>query len=492
MLRTNASWKARSTTCLPGARLIIVNDHVPPNPPSFLADRGRSAPLAVLAFVERASGWGQDDPACYPTASERVPVLMSDGGYYGTLAAARTLGRRGVPVTIADPSRVASALWSRHVTRRLQCPPAWDVERFVGWLDELGRKGPRHVVFPTSDDISFALGLHCDAMNGPLAFYQPDLSALVSFLDKSRLLEEARAAGLEAPETWLPETDAEAERVIRDAGGMLIIKPRTQALLRTHAKGLIVASGDRASKGAYARFRRRNVYAAPLARRFPQMAVPMIQRFYPEADEGVYSLTGFRDRSGRHLVMKAAEKVLARPHRLGIGLCFEDAPVDGELAAGLCRLLERVGYYGIFEAEFIRAGKRSLLIDLNARLYNQIGFDIARGLPLPTLLYDAALGHDQAVADAVASIPRADDSGPRAFCNRFGLAVLVGAKRLSGNMSRVDAERWRAWLRDRQGRVIDAVADGDDPAPMALETAQQLLMYVRHPRAFVRTIALDR
>jgi predicted ATP-grasp superfamily ATP-dependent carboligase len=445
-----------------------------------------------MTFVEGATGGDQDDVARHPMASEPVTVLMSDGGYYGTLATARTLGRQGVPVTIADPSRVASALWSRHVTRRLLCPPAWDVERFVDWLDELGGKGPRHVVFPTSDDVSFALGLHQGALNGPLAIYQPDLSTLLSFLDKSRLLGHARAVGLEAPETWLPETDAEAERVLREAGGTLVIKPRTQALLRTKLKGLLVTSGDRDSKGAYARFRHRNVYAPLLARRFPEMTVPMMQRYHREATSGVYSLAGFRDHSGRHVVMRAAVKVLARPRQLGIGLCFEGAPLDAELAAGLCRLLERVGYYGIFEAEFIRAGHRSLLIDLNARLYNQIGFDIARGLPLPTLLYDAALGRDQAVADAIASIPRSDDSGPRAFCNRFGLAVLVGAKRLSGTMSREDAERWRAWLRDRQGRVIDAVADGDDPGPMALEIAQQVLSYVRHPRTFIRTIALDR
>lgn len=433
--------------------------------------------------------------------AEQVPVLLTDGGYYGTLAAARALGREGIPVTIADPSRMASALWSRHVTRRMRCPPASDIDAFVGWLRRLGQAGERHVVYSTSDDVSLAVALHRTELAEHFVFYEPELESLVALLDKSRLLEHARAVGLDVPDTWLPRSDDDAERVIAEQGGALVIKPRTQALLRTHVKGAVILGGrgggpgaERAGRAEYARFRRRNTYAPLLAARFPDMTWPMIQRFHPEAIERVYSLAGFRDRTGAHVVMKGAEKVLQRPRQLGIGLCFEDAPVDAELADGLRRLFERVGYFGVFEAEFIRAGGRSLLIDLNARLYNQMAFDIARGLPLPRILYDAALGDEDAVARAVAAANAGGSGGhghPRAFCNRFGLAVLVGAKRLSGDMSRDDVERWKRWLDAQDGAVVDAVADPDDPRPMAFEIAQQLYSYVRHPRAFIRTIALD-
>jgi predicted ATP-grasp superfamily ATP-dependent carboligase len=425
-------------------------------------------------------------------SAERVPVLLNDAGYYGTLAAARALGRDGIPVTIANPSRVASALWSRHVTRRLRCPPPSDLDDFVGWLRNLGRAGERHVICATSDDVSLALALNRSELDELFVFYQPALASLIALVDKSRLLGHACAVGLDVPDTWLPQSDAEADRVIREAEGTLVIKPRTQALLRTHAKGAVVVGGRGGrSAGAYARFRHDNVYAAPLAARFPSMMWPMIQRFHAEAIESVYSLAGFRDRSGEHLVMKGAQKVLQRPRHLGVGLCFEDAPVAPELAAGLRRLFDRVGYFGVFEAEFIRVGGRSLLIDLNARLYNQMAFDIARGLPLPRLLYDAALGRDGAVADAIASVARRNGAGPRGFCNRFELAVFVGAKRLSGDMSSDDAARWRSWLGARNRSVIDAVADRDDPRPMAFEVAHQLFSFVRHPRAFVRTLAFD-
>jgi predicted ATP-grasp superfamily ATP-dependent carboligase len=429
---------------------------------------------------------------------ERVPVLLGDGGYHGTLAAARALGRDAIPVTVADPSRVASALWSRHVTRRLRCPPARDTGRFVSWLLQLGAAGERHVLYATSDDWSFVLALHQAELDGPFIFYQPGLESLVALLDKGRLLEHARAVGLETPDTWLPLDDAQAARAIREAGpGPLVVKPRTQALLDTHAKGLVIARDGNGAHEAYASFRQRNTHAPLLAEGFPDVTWPMIQRFHVEAVERVYSLAGFRDRSGAHFVLRGAEKVLQRPRKLGVGVCFEDAPVDAELATRLRRLCDRIGYFGILEAEFIRVGGRSLLIDLNARLYNQIAFDIARGLPLPQLVYEAALGRDADVAARIAALRATEANGdghhhPRAFCNRFGFAVLVGAKRLSGTMSRAEVDRWRSWLRERDGSVIDAVADREDPRPLAFDIAQQLYSYLRHPRAFLRTIALDR
>jgi hypothetical protein len=49
--------------------------------------------------------------------------------------------------------------------------------------------------------------------------------------------------------------------------------------------------------------------------------------------------------------------------------------------------------------EFIRAGGKQLLIDFNPRFYSQMGFDIARGSPLPLLVYEAACGHEAQLAE---------------------------------------------------------------------------------------------
>ena len=49
------------------------------------------------------------------------------------------------------------------------------------------------------------------------------------------------------------------------------------------------------------------------------------------------------------------------------------------------RLCRELGYFGIFEVEFLWFDGRWAAIDFNPRLFNQIGMDIRRGMPLPLL-----------------------------------------------------------------------------------------------------------
>jgi D-aspartate ligase len=426
-------------------------------------------------------------------SSQKPRVLLCDGGYYGTLAAVRTLGANGVPVLVADHNMLAPALWSRHAAGRLHCPPAADMERFVNWARSVGRRYNRPVIYPTSDDVSLVLALHRSELEEFFHFYQPDLDTLLDLLDKSKLARVARAAGLDMPDTWVAGSQHEAEEIIRNQHGHLLIKPRTQSLLNTHSKGRIIIGGREDSVRIYADFSRRNVLAPRLAARFPDWTLPIIQRYHPEAADRVYSIAGFIDRDGRNMAVRAAEKMLQLPSRLGTGLCFQSAQVDFELASKLQRLLQSMGYFGVFEAEFIRVSGRSLLIDINGRLYNQLAFDVARGLPLTALFYEGALGNHEAVALATAAAAAAspDGTGPQAFCNRSRLAVMLRLRRLLGTMPRLEASRWKEWRDADAGSVIDAVADSKDPRPRRADMLLQLYSCLRHPRAFLKNTGYD-
>jgi predicted ATP-grasp superfamily ATP-dependent carboligase len=327
-------------------------------------------------------------------------------------------------------------------------------------------------------------------LSSSFALYQPGLETMMRILDKGQLLDHARAVGIDAPDTWLPKSRKDVERIAREAGGALLVKPRTQVSVRDHTKGALCRPGAKALLAEYDRFVGQGAFGTEIGRLFPEATQPMIQTYHPEATEAIYSLSGFRDSSGKHVALLGARKVLQRPRRLGIGLCFDSAPVDADLAARVVRLCERIGYYGVFEAEFIRSGDRALMIDLNARFYNQIVFDIARGVDLPRLAYAGAMGDEAEIARLVAVVPKDADVQGLAFCNRFGLEVTIGAQRLFGTMSREEAARWREWRTGPGRRLVDAVAAEDDPYPLICDAAQQILGYVRHPRAFVKQVGL--
>src|SRR5450755_2287847 len=170
-------------------------------------------------------------------------MLLCDAGYYGTLAAARCLGRAGVPVVVAAPSRLAPVRFSRHVTRGHVCPAVNRVDRFVEWLEELGAREGEHVIYPTSDEVAYVLSAHKDVLSKHFTLFQPGLETILRVLDKKSLLEEARKAGFDVPETWSPEGPLDFERALRTAEGPLMIKPRTQIFSLTHRKGVVVTAG---------------------------------------------------------------------------------------------------------------------------------------------------------------------------------------------------------------------------------------------------------
>src|SRR5690606_21696062 len=106
--------------------------------------------------------------------------------------------------------------------------------------------------------------------------------------------------------------------------------------------------------------------------------------------------------------------------------------------ATLCR---RVGYYGCFEAEFIADGRRRLLIDFNPRFFSQMGFDIARGLSLPMLVWHAARGDDARVEEELGRARARRLRGDEVYCHKTMLDLLLTLQGLSGTMSRGDVKR---------------------------------------------------
>ena len=72
------------------------------------------------------------------------------------------------------------------------------------------------------------------------------------------------------------------------------------------------------------------------------------------------------------------------------------------------------------------------------------------------------------------------------------LDLVLGLQGLSGQMTRDEVVRWRAWYADHAGHTTDAVRDPDDRLPSLIDAAQWVRHFARHPRSFVRSFVLNR
>jgi predicted ATP-grasp superfamily ATP-dependent carboligase len=363
------------------------------------------------------------------------------------------------------------------------------VDPFFDWLLEFGKKSPGAVLYPTSDDLAWLFALRRQELESTFRLYQPSADVIYTLLNKKRLFKACHEVGLESPETVFPETERDVEREARNVTFPVLLKPQTQILFERHIKGERVADPE-ALLSRYHEFVRSNPYGRHLLDYDPAVQSPMIQRFHSEASENIYSISGFVDEQGRH-ALRAAVKVLQKPRKLGVGLCFEAAPVHPALSKASLALCKHVGYYGVFEVEFIQADGKFLVIDFNPRFYGQMGFEIARQLPLPQLVYDAALGDTQRLQSTLERA-NAPDREARIYCHRMVFELLLGLQGLSRKLSSEERRRWHEWYARHRDVAADAVLDSADPIPTLVDAVNQLNSYARHPRHFFLSIVLDR
>jgi predicted ATP-grasp superfamily ATP-dependent carboligase len=419
-------------------------------------------------------------------------VLLLGADYYGTLAAARCYGKNGLRVTMADESSRARALYSRHVTERLVHPPLSEPARLLDWLVAWGEKNPGTLLYPPNDHLSWLFAAHRERLSKAFVMYSPSEEAIITLLDKKRLHEacEHPDVGIEVPVTHALG-DAGADSPLADhLRYPVLLKPRTQVFLESGIKGFIVE--DKATLASeLARYKQLVRFNEVLTGRHPDITEPMVQEYLTAAETSIFSVSGFVAEDGS-IVARAAMKVLQRPRKVGIGLCFEGRALEPVLVDKLSKLCTKIGYHGTFESEFIADGDKRLLIDFNPRFYSQMGFDVARGAPLPMLVWHAARGDKAALAAALATATAWKSTGQEVYCHKTMLDLVLGLQGLSGQMSRDDVRHWRRWYADHRATATDAVRDPDDKRPALVDAASWVQHFAKHPRSFVRSFVLNR
>jgi len=382
----------------------------------------------------------------------------------------------------------APARWSKYVTRWESAPSPLRPTQLIEWLVDFGRRNPGHVLYPTSDDLAWLFAEYAGSLREFFHLYQPGSESLLRLLDKRSLKMSCDELNIPTPPTLFPESLADALQGAKQLGYPVLLKPRTQVLQRGGGKGHIVRN-DRELRSFYEQILAIGAHEPLIRRYLPGVHQPMLQGYREVAAERVYSISGFLSADGQ-IVVRAARKVLQRPRRVGVGICFEAAPVDEQALSGVVRLCQKVGYYGVFEVEFLRHDQRLELIDFNPRFYGQLAFDIGRELPLPHLVWLGAQGRTAELAEAIARAQAFQGVDGLVYCNRFTFGLMLAMQSMSGRMSPAEVTRWREWLRrsSDDAKAVDPMYSPKDVAPGVVSAFREVCRAFRHPRDFYRQV----
>ena len=312
-----------------------------------------------------------------------TPPALVFGADVTALAVLRALGRQGVPVLAADTanSLIAGSRWYRR-------PPVGPIEesspadRLAAFLSALPYE--QAVLVPCTDEWALRLAsLPPSPAQSYPATIAP-LEVLEVLVDKQRFADAARQHAVPAPRT-IPVTGPEVLDVLPNSElSKFFLKPTNSQLFarRFDVKGFPLA--DRRQ-------------AADLIRRIADTGLQtVLQEFIPGPPSHHVFVDGYVDRSRQLRAWLARRRVRMYPTDLGNSTLSVTVPMTEVTGAAesLRRLLDGLGYAGLFDAEFkydARDGTFKIL-EVNARPWWQLALAAAAGIDLMTMAYRDALG----------------------------------------------------------------------------------------------------
>jgi predicted ATP-grasp superfamily ATP-dependent carboligase len=396
-----------------------------------------------------------------------APAVAIFDNYWGTtLAFARSLGQKGVPLHFYGSG---AGRWSRYCTRRFSCPPIENADEFQPWLRDRVRGGDISRIAPTTDLIAFYVSALREEFAPEVQRTVAPLAEIVNCLIKTRFSAISAATGHPQLAALAPDTLEGAVAAASVLGYPLMLKPNSHLGVGFVERGTLILNETDLRR----RFRRYD--AAPgqerVAAAYPELMWPLLQRYIPSARNRVYSVSGIKDADGGILTAALSYKREQWPPDVGISTAqigYEDARI---LEAGL-QIVNQVLSRGIFEVELLAEGDVLYAIDLNPRAFGFLELDIARGCDLPWLWYRSTI--EPLTPQPMPLSPASIDARHRLM---YILKVL--AQPFSGRGADLRGER-RDSRRSRQS--VSMLGSWGDPLPMIISN----LYLLRHPRSFLR------
>ena len=312
-------------------------------------------------------------------------ILILDAGYKQSLASARSLGRAGLRVAMAecfieaDPSLPVLAFRSRYSARNVVFPTcAGDGTAFAAAVVEFVRQNPTRVVLPNGDGTIAALVPVRDqlAALGCVLALAPD-SALEIANDKDRTLEVARKLGIDQPKTMRMDSIDELPAVLAEFEFPFVLKPTTSWTGQSESRIVPVEVIDQGE------------------------AVAATEKFLAAGSGVLAQQWACGRREGVTLFIVDGEVLAAcgcvahrtSPQLGGASVMRESIPIPPDIYSAAVRLATTIGMQGVCEVEFRRdAGHRPLLMEINARLAGTIENAVQSGIDFPLMIWQWATG----------------------------------------------------------------------------------------------------
>jgi len=305
-------------------------------------------------------------------------ILITDGEGRSSLAATRSLGRRGCRIIITGSKRNTISAASKYCYKDFAVPdPLQRGADYVKAIAEIANREAVNYIFPMTDHSVFLLNRNREALPENTVLACPDHGKVNHIADKSNLMRIAHELRIPIPNTlFLNGPDDLQHYNDRMPPFPVVIKPAFSKF----------PVGDKLLSGgvmyASSMSELHNLYATRPSLQYPSI----IQEKIYGPGTGLFTIFD----KDRHLALFSHRRLKEKPPSGGVSVVSVSVPLDPMMVEYSKRLLSDVDWNGVAMVEFKRDNRdgQPKLIEINGRFWGSLQLAISSGVDFPSLYLD--------------------------------------------------------------------------------------------------------
>lgn len=312
-----------------------------------------------------------------------MSVLITNASYRNTLAAVRSLGKRGIEFTVAGERKLPLSFFSKYCkSREFYCSPRKNSTKFVKDLLKIVKEQKTKVLFPVGVDTTVPVSYHKEKFLPFVRVPIADYNLLVKAHDKFQTLKIAKESNIPIPETYFPKSIEEVVEISEKISYPAIIKRRRGSGVE---KGVRFVSSKTELLEKY-----REIESIPSDSFIDEQKFPMIQEYIPGEIRDVCVLFNH----GEPKSALVQRRVWTWPPKGGRGIMNETIH-DSQIRDIALKLMKKMNWHGLAQVEFkLDAEGKPKLMEVNPKFWGTLELSIRAGIDFPYLLYEIAMYGD--------------------------------------------------------------------------------------------------
>jgi predicted ATP-grasp superfamily ATP-dependent carboligase len=304
-------------------------------------------------------------------------VFVPDGRSIASVGIVRSLGEKGIDVTLGNERKVSAAAFSKYVRKNIVYPsPEKKPELFLSEMYNLIKREKFDVVMPVRDSTTMLFSKMKDKFSEHTKLPISDYRTFVRGRNKAQTVKVALDSNIPCPFTYF-DGDDDIKKLKDKIEYPVLIRPCESS----GSRGIVYIDTPENLLKEYYKIKN-------------QFGEVMIQEYIPHVGKA-YNVSALFNKYSEPRAVFAMEKVRQFPISGG-PTAFAVSIKGDEVKKYALKLLKDMNWVGVAEVEFIfdERDKKPKLMEINPRFWNPLSLAIHSGVDFPSLLYEMAINDD--------------------------------------------------------------------------------------------------